>query len=178
MDNLARTLADRDVQTRGDTSAGTVATIGAEFEQGPRVVSLESVRQPRGQARSNTDLQRWVGSVLPAIDEFLRLPEGWDTYNGQPLKLDTGMFALQLLYDVMNPRASVPLVAPTSPGGVQFEWHQGQLELELCINAPYDCELSFRDRATGEEQSYNLTTDFSPLTRLMLRLQSGGQAAA
>jgi hypothetical protein len=173
MANAAHSLSDKDVLTRGDTSAETVAILDAEFEERPAFISLEAVR--RGMI--NNDLQRWIGSVFPAVQEFLRLPVGWDTYNGVPLKLDTGMFALQLLYDVMNARVPVPLVAPTSGGGIQFEWHQDGFELELCVNAPYDCELSFRDQATGEEGSFVLTTDFKLLTRMMMRLQSAQRLA-
>jgi hypothetical protein len=174
MANAARTLSDKDVLTRGDTSAETVATLGAEFEDGPAFVSLEAARR----GKINNDLQRWMGSVFPCVQEFLRLPRGWDSYNGAPLKLDTGMFALQLLYDVMNPRVPVPLVAPTSAGGIQFEWHQDGFELELCVSAPYDCELSFRDQTTGEEGSFPLTTEFSLLRRMMMKLQSARRLAS
>jgi hypothetical protein len=167
--DAVRSLSDKDVYLRGDTSSEeAVATMGAEFEQRPPVVSLDTARR----GKINTDLQRWMGSVFLAVQEFLRLPPDWDSYGGVPLKLDTGMFALQLLYDVMTPRVPVPLVAPTSTGGIQFEWHQDGFELELCVTAPYDCELSFRDRATGDEDSLPLTTDFSALTRAMKRLQS------
>ena len=173
MPNPARTLSDKDVLTRGDTSAETVATLNADFEEAPASISLEAVRR----GKINKDLQRWMGSVFPAVQEFLRLPVGWDTYNGVPLRLDTGMFALQLLYDLMNPRIPVPLVAPTSPGGIQFEWRRDGFELELCVNAPYNCEVSSRDQATGDENSFMLTTDFTLLTRMMMKLQSAQQLA-
>ena len=173
MAEVLRTLSDKDVLTRGDTSADTVATFGVEFDAGPAHISLEAARR----GKINNDLQRWVGSVFPSIQEFLRLPKGWDTYNGVPLKLDTGMFALQILYDVMNPRVPVPLVAPTSAGGIQFEWHQDGFELEFCVSAPYDCELSFRDHKTGEEGSFSLATDFSLLTQKILRLQPARRLA-
>jgi hypothetical protein len=165
MNDAVLTLSEQDVQIRGDTSE-TVATLGADTERSP-VISLEAVRR----GRINDNMQRWMRSVFPAIQEFLRLPKGWDSYKGVPLKLDTGMFALQLLYDVMTPQTPVPLVAPTSGGGVQFEWHQPHFELELCIAAPYDCELAFRDMAAGAEGTFPLTTDFSVLTRMMKRLQ-------
>ena len=173
MDDNSHTFSDREIESRGDTMSETISIMDAELGRGASVVNLASIRQNQ----TNNDLRRWISSVLPAIDEFIRLPQGWDSYSGKPLKLDTGMFALQLLYDVMNPRVPVPLVAPTSPGGVQFEWHQERLDLELCINAPYDCDLYFIDNQTGEEGSYHLTTDFSRLTRLMPRLQSARQVA-
>ena len=165
MNDAVRTLSEQDIQIRGDTSE-TIATSGADVERSA-VISLEAFRR----GKMNDDMQRWMRSVFPAIQEFLRLPKGWDSYNGVPLKLDTGMFALQLLYDVMTPQTPVPLVAPTSGGGIQFEWHQPNFELELCIAAPYDCELAFRVPTTGDEGTFPLTTDFSVLTRMMKRLQ-------
>jgi len=174
MDSTARTLSDRDILIRGDTSLETVATLGAEPDEAPAVVNLDSVRR----GKINNDLQRWIGSVFPAVQEFLRLPVGWDSYNGKPLKLETGMFALQLLYDVMTPQVPVPLVAPTSAGGIQFEWRRDGFEMELCVAAPYDCELSYRDQQTGEEDSLPLTTDFSALTRIMRKLHTAQRLAS
>jgi hypothetical protein len=169
MVSTARTLSDRDTFLSGDTS-GTIATLGADDDS---VISLETARR----GKMNNDLQRWMRSVFPAVQEFLRLPKGWDTYKGAPLQLDTGTFALQLLYDVMTPRTPVPLVAPTPAGGIQFEWHQPDFELELCVAAPYDCELSYRDRTAGDEDTFVLTTDFSLLTRMMKKLQSAQMLA-
>jgi len=174
MDDVTRTLSDRDVRSRGDTSADTVATFNSRVDPSVAVASLEAARQ----ARNHADLQRWIGSVLVPIREFLRLPKGWDSYQGQPLKLETGMFAIQLLGDIMNPRVPIPLIGPTPPGGLQIEWYHDQFELELSINAPNDCEVLFRDRTTGDEQAFQFATDLKPLMALISKIQMNHRVAA
>jgi hypothetical protein len=137
------------------------------------VVSMEPARR----ARRVNDLSRWVGSVLPSIREFLELPKGWDSYQGQPLRHETGMFALQILYDLMSPRLPIPQVVPAPSGGLQFEWHQNDLDIELYVGAPYECEFHYHDHVTGEEDNIALTSDFSPLNRWMARLQEPPRVA-
>jgi hypothetical protein len=167
MSSVARSLSDQDFQVNLDSSFDSAVAGAADQAQQAEIINFGSLLQSRRRA----DLPRWVCSVFPAMYEFLSLPKGWDTYNGQPLNLDTGMFALKILYDVMSPRTPVPMVAPTPDGGIQFEWHTRDIDLDFFVAAPYECELTFRDRATGADESIELTTDFSELSRLISKIQ-------
>ena len=53
----------------------------------------------------------------------------------------------------MRPRTPVPQVVPSPVGGVQLEWHEKDIDLELHITAPYECEVWFQDHRTGERVS-------------------------
>lgn len=112
----------------------------------------------------------WQKPILDKLIDFLKLPLGWDSYKGVPLRYDTGMFGLQILGDVMTARTPLPEVIPVSTGGVQFEWHQADFDLELYIAAPYDAELWFDDRAAGVSASLTLGSDFSELLQKIQRL--------
>jgi hypothetical protein len=112
----------------------------------------------------------WQKPILSKLLQYLELPNGWDSYTGKPLKHDTGMFALQILNSVMNSRTPEPVVVPVSTGGVQFEWHQPDFDLELYIAAPYESELWFEDRVSGESRGMSITTEFSELARQISRL--------
>jgi len=65
----------------------------------------------------------------------------------------------------MKPATPLPQVVPSSDGGVQLEWHEKGIDLELHIRAPYDCELWYRDHqdADAEPVSSKLSNDFSDL---------------
>ena len=54
------------------------------------------------------------------------------------------MFVLSVLNDVMRTRTPIPQVVPSAGGGVQLEWHQKGIDLELHIAGPYQCELWFQ----------------------------------
>jgi hypothetical protein len=90
--------------------------------------------------------EKWQTRVVPALLKYAQLPIGWDGYSGRPMRLDTGFFALQVLDAVMRSRTPLPQVVPTAVGGVQFEWHERGIDLELHITAPYECEIWFEDQ--------------------------------
>jgi hypothetical protein len=64
---------------------------------------------------------------------------------------------------VMRPETPVPQVVPSSGGGLQLEWHEKDIDLEVNFAAPYQCDLWFEDHRTGKCVSKLLTNDFSAL---------------
>ncbi len=92
---------------------------------------------------------------------------GWDSYGAPRIGWDTGMFALSILNDVMRTRTPIPQVVPSGAGGVQIEWHQKGVDLELHITAPYECELWFQDHRQPMRPpiSVELTDNFSALLK-------------
>jgi hypothetical protein len=65
----------------------------------------------------------------------------------------------------------LPSVVPISSGGVQFEWHQNGLDIELLVAAPYECELFVYDHNSREPpETIALKTDFSVLGEQVKRL--------
>jgi hypothetical protein len=111
--------------------------------------------------------RKWQIEVVRAIVRFARLQSGWDSYSAPPLRRDAGLFALEILQAVMRPRTPPPQVVPSSSGGVQLEWHEKGIDLELHITAPYECEMWFRDSQNPQAQpiSLEITNDFSELKR-------------
>lgn len=83
-------------------------------------------------------------------------------------------FALVVLDKLMRPRTPIPSVVPSSAGGIQLEWHEKDIDLELHISAPYQCEMWFQDRRTNQAPlALDLTSDFaavvSPIQQLTTR---------
>jgi hypothetical protein len=109
----------------------------------------------------------WQLEVQNHLLKYVKLQRGWDTYNAQQIGWDTGFFALSILNDFMRPRTPIPQVVPSAAGGVQLEWHQKGVDLELHITGPYQCELWFKDHQTPNQPpiSLELTDDYSALRR-------------
>ena len=163
LDNAAYDRWERDAEPVAVEPSSAVGTMNySAAEDDAAVVSFERERQKRG--------PRWAGAVVPTVCQLVDLPAGWDTYGGQPLKLETGMFALKILNGIMSPRLPVPHVVPIGSGGVQFEWHLPNYDLEIYVAAPYDCEVHYLDRTTGIEENASLTSDFAPLGRVISRI--------
>jgi hypothetical protein len=103
--------------------------------------------------------------IKPQLEEFVQYPAGWDSYHAPPLRTDTANFALYVLSTIMHKRTPMPQVVPTSAGGVQLEWHEKDIDLELHITAPFECQVWFYDHRRPDipETSASLTNDFSIL---------------
>jgi hypothetical protein len=106
--------------------------------------------------------RKWQSEVQQRLLTYAKLPHGWDTYNAPAIGWDAGLFALSVLNDFMRPRTPVPQVVPSTAGGVQLEWHQKGVDLELHITGPYRCELWFKDHRTPDVDpiSIELTDDY------------------
>jgi hypothetical protein len=103
--------------------------------------------------------------IKPQLEEFQRYPVGWDSYKGVPLRTDIGNFALTILTNILKPQTPLPQVIPTSSGGVQFEWHERDIDLELHFNGPYECQVWFYDHRDPDvpAKSEKLVDDVSML---------------
>jgi hypothetical protein len=95
--------------------------------------------------------RKWQTEVQNHLLNYAKLGQGWDTYNAPPIGWDAGLFALSILNDFMRPRTPVPQVVPSTAGGVQLEWHQKGVDLEIHITAPYHCELWFKDHTSPND---------------------------
>jgi hypothetical protein len=111
--------------------------------------------------------RKWQIEVQNRLLKYVKMQKGWDSYGAPPVGWDTGMFALSVLNDVMRTRTPIPQVVPSAAGGVQLEWHQKGIDLELHIAAPYQCELWFQDHQQPNDPpvSVELTDNFSALLK-------------
>lgn len=161
--NLVRALQSDMAPESGTATARTLSPRGAPPLQ------FDNFMQHYG-----ADPERkWQVEVLDKLLKFVRLPPGWDGYGSPAPKWDAGLFALSVLNSIMRPRTPLPQIVPTAVGGVQLEWHEKDIDLELHITAPYRCEVWFEDHRDGTHLSDDLSADLSalgsPIEALTLR---------
>ena len=111
--------------------------------------------------------KKWQIEVQRHLLHYAKMQEGWDSYGTPPVGWDTGMFALSVLNDVMRTRTPIPQVVPSAAGGVQLEWHEKGIDLELHVAGPYRCELWFQDHHQPQSAplSLELTDNFFALLK-------------
>lgn len=109
----------------------------------------------------------WQAKVLDRLVTVLEMPPNWDGYRAPAISREAAMFALELLHRTMQPGTPVPQVVPSSVGGVQLEWHEKDIDVELHITAPFDCELWFEDHRSGKLISEKLSSELD-VVRLAL----------
>lgn len=104
------------------------------------------------------DVESWLGPFLEDANRLLALPEGWDSYNSESVSSNAVARGLNLLVSIMSAEARSPDVVPTSNGGVQLEWHDGERELEIEIPHEGKGWISWQE----SEQADHWETSFSP----------------
>lgn len=159
--SAAINLTDREIEENSPVSANS--SIASDT-----LLDLDKFRQWYG--RGCGEEPAWQTALLPQICRYLGLQTGWDSYTGQPIKLETGMFALKVLNDVMGAATPAPVAVPVGTGGIQFEWHLNGFDLEFYVEGPYNCELWFNDEATGEADAVSLKSNFALLSEKVARL--------
>jgi hypothetical protein len=126
----------------------------------------EEVQFPNFAKAYNEPERRWEGEVMRHLAEYAKMGQNWDSYGSPAVGWDTGMFALSVLNDVMRARTPIPQVVPSATG-VQFEWHEKGVDLELHVSGPYQCEIWFQDHHRPQDPpiSQELTDDFAALLK-------------
>ena len=113
----------------------------------------------------------WLPSVQSQLEILTALPQGWDAMGSPPVRADIGEFAINyLLPKIMNDITPAPSLVPVSGGGLQIEWHQNGMDIELFISGRFETEFYFSDLETGEVIEHELVADFSALEQFINRL--------
>lgn len=86
---------------------------------------------PRVSVSSRVGASCWVIPVLNRLEAMSKLTDDWDGYGSPAPKEQTLVLSLKVLGQFAPTSVATPAVAPTTAGGVQFEWHQGGWDVEV-----------------------------------------------
>ena len=131
-------------------------------------VAYEPKRTPHSAAVEGAGNEpAWIEPTVLRLAELLGLPEGWDSYRAKAIQGRVVSAALHLLESAALPYIPAPIVVPTADGGIQFEWHDLGLDIELEVHPAEAPQLFFRDRRSGEEWDQQLEADLGPLSKVL-----------
>lgn len=150
---------NHDIQCFGEDSYDIDPGVTTSWKSMSRDLGASRVRY--WERRADPTQSAWEEEISAKLAKLRQFPIGWDGYNSPPMRYDVGVFALTVLKSVMQPQTPLPQVVPSAAGGVQFEWHQKGIDLEVNFVAPYECELWLEDHQTGVCIAKMLTNDFS-----------------
>ncbi len=75
----------------------------------------------------------WIGSAIAKLKKLSELSENWDSYGGKTIEKNAVLMALNLIQAIYNPHVPEPAIVPVASGGIQFEWHTLQKDLEISL---------------------------------------------
>jgi len=73
-----------------------------------------------------------TNAVRDNLDSLRKLPHGWNSYNAAPIT-EAAITSAERLIDML--RTSLPAIVPRSCGGIQIEWHEQGMNVEIEIDA-------------------------------------------
>ena len=128
------------------------------FNRGKLVIEV-----PKGQFTS------WL-EALDGLVELLDFPDNWDSDGAPEIDVRCVRSLLELLFQISYPNTPPPAIVPTVFGGVQAEWHQKGLDLEIEVNSPNRFAVYCKDHKKNKVWEDDATTDFRPLASVLERL--------
>ncbi len=69
-----------------------------------------------------------------AVIDLLHLNEGWNSYRARQIEPAVAKRAIALLGQILGASTPAPAVVPRVRGGIQFEWHGSEVEIEIYIS--------------------------------------------
>jgi hypothetical protein len=87
----------------------------------------------------------WIGSAISKLEKLSELSDDWDSYGGKAIERDALLMALNLIGAIYSARVPEPAIVPVATGGIQFEWHTRQKELEISLSPNGQASLYFEE---------------------------------
>jgi len=78
--------------------------------------------------------------IKDRLDALTRLASGWDGYQGAPVREENAKLLMDML-DVIKDDDCLISIVPSSDGGVQIEWHDRKLSIEIFILTEFDIRI-------------------------------------
>jgi len=105
---------------------------------------------------------KWLGEYSDRLQELIEAGAAAPDWNGhgaralRPEAIGLGVRILAALYRGAEGRP-FPWIVPTFRGGLQYEWHEGGVDLEIDIDPNGSVEVVFVDRNERKEWDGTLT---------------------
>lgn len=89
------------------------------------------------------------------IDRLSLLRNGWDSYGAMAIQSEAIEAALILAARILTNETPNPSVVPMSSGGISFEWHLNDSDLEIEVEGNQNCQVSSEDLRNGTTREFN-----------------------
>ena len=155
-------LTDRlnDISTI-DPDANSASFFPAEMAGPTPQVQAHAGRLVRGFKLSieSATVPAWVDGSVQSIGKLMVLPTNWDLHGAPPVQFSAVQTAMDTLSLFMNPATRSPQWTPTLSGGIQLDWHQNALDLEITFEPGCEGYVLFSDHRNPDDEWEGVVTE-------------------
>ena len=98
--------------------------------------------------------------IETSITELVNLPQGWDGYDGLPVRPEVAEHARRFMTTIRECTQLVPAIVPLSDGGLQLEWFVDAYEVEVVIAPDGTAYVHFECTSDGRIEEFDLSGSF------------------
>ena len=158
-------LTANEFELREEPTAASLAALTKRKEQSFEIASNGGTRYVIVTTHP-LPVPAWVEATISALIGIQSLPDNWDSCGAKKINRDLISQSLSLLEQIMETTSPAPSVVPLGNGGLQFEWHRRQQDLEIAFPADEAPQFFYRNRATGTDQE-GFASDVTKLISLL-----------
>lgn len=87
----------------------------------------------------------WIGGAISKLEKLSELSNDWDSYGAKAIERDAVLMALNLIGAIYSAHVPEPAIVPVATGGIQFEWHTPQKDLEISLSPNGQASVYFEE---------------------------------
>ncbi|MFN8575141.1 MAG: hypothetical protein U0132_24015 [Gemmatimonadaceae bacterium] len=135
-----------------------------------RVIELLSVTGWALRIEFDTEPPLWLLRLVERAKALLELPEGWNGHAAAAVPIQAATTMLMMTVQTLTEASPSPTITPLSDGGIQLEWHEPDMEIEVVIDAQGLAHVWYDDSREGVEDEFTESGDFPRFHELAAEL--------
>lgn len=176
MSDFQRTLSDSDLRYDRFESPVSHGAVLANIRLKTHKIPLST---PSGTLVVHVEgnLPKWFEPAIVVLEQLLWLEPDWDSYGA--LKIDPyhACRILDVMSQVMCEDTPQPNIGPTNHGGIQIEWHEHGIDLEIETVNRTLLRFSYEDAISGKELEEEFDEDLGQLVWCVTQLSTRASQA-
>ena len=134
---------------------GSVSHVVVSEDSPSRSVTLQSVAGYNLRLDIfEEELPTWFWRLVADANSLLQLPPGWNSHNAAPVPPDAAATGLDIVVRALLRGAPYPHITPLSSGGLQIEWHEPSIDIEVTVDREGIVTVWCNDTQTGVETEF------------------------
>lgn len=117
--------------------------------------------------RGQGPVPAWLEPTLRRVERLAALPSAWDSYSARAIPAKAVVQSISVLGLVMDFDTRAPEAIPSKHGGIRFEWHDGERDLEITVTSEA-AEVFFADDQSGANWEGDLYQLLEPTRHALL----------